>query len=218
MFESIETEIVRRTADIRDYLNEISKIIPGAPATTPRHLSLARGFVDVHLYGMIEYTIRQVLSNTVSLINREALKINDVKYQILSMGLNADFDSLINANKAKWDARHSLMSKIEQNADVNIRDDIMPTNGQNFTRPQLESIWRIFCLKNECFQDLKFLGLLSSIVGNRISVAHGNASAVDTVGSITELEMYQRIDDTFKYCIYFIESFRVYMANKDYLR
>lgn len=218
MFENIETEIVRRTADIRDYLNEISILIPAAPAVTPRHLSLARGFVDVHLYGMIEYTIRQVLASVVSLINSEGVKISAVKNQIIGMALNAEFDSLIQSNKTKWDNRYSLLSKIEQDAIVNIRDDIMPTNGQNFTRPQLESIWRIFCLKNNCFHDFRFLGLLSSIVGNRISVAHGNSSGVDTVGSISATDMYTRIGETFNFCIYFLESFRNYILNKDYLK
>lgn len=218
MFESIETEIVRRTADVRDYLNEISKLVPAAPAITPRHLSLARGFVDVHLYGMIEYTIRQVLSASVSLINKEGVKTSAVKWQILSMSLNAEFDSLIQANKQKWDLRNSLFSKVEADVSVEIRDDIMPTNGQNFTRPQLESIWRTFCLKNSCFNNLKFLGLLSSIVSNRINVAHGNLSGVDTVGSISAPDMLLRIDDTFAYCVYFIESFRNYLSNKDYLK
>lgn len=216
MFQSLETEIIHRVSDIRDYVAFTSAALPQAPNTPPNHLNLAKGLVDVHLYGMVEYTVLQTVAVAISYINNENLNLNDIKPQIVSLVLDAELSSLFGATSRKWDKRHELFSAIELNSIINIRNDLMPTDGKNFTQSQLNSIKKIFCIQSELFHDLRFIGVLQSIVGNRINVAHGNSSATQVGASMTIGQIQSRIDETFNFCIHFISTFDAYLSAQHY--
>jgi len=217
-FDDITAEITRRIADIRDYHELIIRDIDKSAKVTPRHVSLGVAFVDVHLYGIIEYTIRSTVSRAVGIINGEGLKLGDIKWPMLALALDPDLTSLINIVKSKWDKRHEIFTKLENNLVVSIQDSIMPTDGKNYTRTQLESIWKTFCLNGSYYHDASFQIVLSSIVTNRINVAHGNVSGVDIGGSMQEKDVVEKINSTFAFCLYFVAEFESYLLKKEYLK
>lgn len=216
MFNDIQTNSAQRISEIRELLAFITPLIPKAPSAIPRHLNTIKGLIFVQLYGVIEYTISTTIAKSILYINAESLKLSEVKPILLGMALNPDFESLIHTTYRKWNKRFDLLSKIEHDLIVNIATDILPTDGRNIHAPQLESIWKTFCLTDPIFNDISFQGRLQDIVTNRIAIAHGNDSASDIGSRFTEADISVRINDVSSYCSYFISVFEDYIVMKKY--
>lgn len=218
MYSDVKIDSAQRITEIRENLDFIAALIPGPPTKTPRHLETSKGLVFVQLYGVIEFTIAQTISKTAQLINGESVSLQDLKPFLWGLALDSEFESLNLANRKKWDRRNYIFQKLEDNDQVTIRDTLMPTNGENYTSAQLQSIWTTFCITDPLFSDATFQWRLRDIVVNRINIAHGNSSAAEVGSRVTSAELYQRLNEVSTYCSYFISVFENYLTNKDYLK
>jgi len=218
MFSQIKTTSAQRITEVREFLDFFTPSIPLPPNATPRHLNTCKGLVFVQLYGTIEYTISATIAKTIDIINQEAVKIQDLKYFLWGMALNSQFDALIQTNKKKWDKRIELFVEVNANNDANISNDIVPTNGENFTYPQLQSIWSTFAITEPVFNDVTFRGRLQEIVSYRCNIAHGNYSSADIGVRVTPADLYQRLNEVSNYCSYFISVFEEYTKQGDFIR
>ena len=89
----------------------------------------------------------------------------------------------------------------------------MPTDGNNIHYPQLESIWKTFCLTDPIFHDTSFRGRLTDIVSNRVNITHGNLSAAEIGTRVTIQESRDRLNEVSALCSYFISVLENYIAN-----
>lgn len=216
IYSTIENEVTQRISDLRNYVEFVKSSSPPLPALTPRHLNLAKGFIDIHLYGVIEYTINQTISLAIIFINSCSVKLTEIKHPVLSLALDSKLEALIGVNKSKWDKRYDLFRLLEADEIVLIRNNVMPTNGENFTSNQLDSIRKTFSIGEDLIHDVKFKGVLQSIVGNRVNVAHGNVSGIDIGGNLNISDIPERIDDTFAFCLYFMKTFENYLNSNQF--
>jgi hypothetical protein len=217
-FNDIKTNSSQRITEIREYLDFTTSLIPSAPTATPRYLNTAKGLIFVQLYGIIEYTVTSTVAKCISYINNEHIEISKIKPIIMSMALNPELDSLIQVGSKKWEKRHKVFQKLEQDTIVYIADDIIPTDGKNIHHPQLESIWKIFCLSDPIFHDNSFRGRLQDIVTNRVNIAHGNLAAAEIGARVTTQELKDRLDEVSTFCTYFISTLEDYTIQKKYMK
>jgi hypothetical protein len=166
--------------EIREYLDFVQLMIPSPPIATPRYIDTAKGLIFVQLYGVIEYVVTSTISECVSYINSDAVKLSDVKEIILSMALDSELESLINVHSKKWEKRHTVFERIRDDVVVDIKNDVMPTDGKNIRYSQLESIWKTFCLTDAIFHDGKFRGRLTDSQYPR----HREAQVMKTILSV----------------------------------
>jgi hypothetical protein len=140
----------------------------------------------------------------------------EIKPPVWGMALNPFLDSLIQVNTKKWDKRFDLFQRIEANTPIIISSDIMPTNGDNYHHPQLESIRKTFCIVEPLYHDIAFKGRLQEIVSNRINIAHGNLTPAEIGSKVTVGDLYTRLDEVSKFCSYFIAVFEDYINLKKF--
>lgn len=217
MYTQVKVSSAQRITEVREFLDFFVPLIPAPPVATPRHLNACKGLVFVQLYGIIEYTISATIAKTIDIINNEAVKLQDLKYVIWGMALNPEFDSLIDTNSRKWDKRYELFQKVLGNNNANISNNIMPTNGQNFTQPQLQSIWQTFNISEPIFHDVAFGNRLQEIVRHRCNIAHGNESAAEIGARVTHMDLYNRLNEVSNYCTYLISVFEDYIDQGEFI-
>jgi HEPN superfamily protein len=218
MFNDIQTNTSQRIIEIREYLEFIEQLIPAPPNAPPRYLNTAKGLIFVQLYGAIELTVSSAIAKCISYINSEYVKLSDVKPIIIGMALSPQLDALIQVSSKKWEKRYDLFQKLEQDIVVSIVNDIMPTDGNNIHYPQLESIWKTFCLTDPIFHDNRFRGRLTDIVSNRVNITHGNLSAAEIGARVTIQELKDRLNEVSAFCTYFISVLEDYIVNKKYMK
>ncbi|WP_158824758.1 MAE_28990/MAE_18760 family HEPN-like nuclease [Mucilaginibacter lacusdianchii] len=217
MFDDIEAQCTQRITEIREYIDFISPLIPAPPVAPPRYLNTSKGLVFVQLYGLIEFTVLKTIEKTIACINSENLTVKQIKPVLLGLALNSSLDSLIDANRSKWDKRHDLFDKIDRDVTVVIESHLLPTDGKNIQLKQLESIKNIFCISQPIFHDIRFTSRIREIVQNRINVAHGNSSASDVGASYTTTDLLNRLTEVSAFCSYFISVFDDYIESEAYL-
>lgn len=215
-FNDIQINSSQRITEIREYLDFIAPLIPAPPVATPRYFNTAKGLIFVQLYGVIEYTVNSTIAKCISHINNDSIKISNIRPIIIGMALSTELDSLAQVGSKKWEKRLNIFQKLEQDITVHIKDDIMPTDGKNIHHPQLENIWKTFCLTDPIFHDNRFCGRLQEIVSNRINIAHGNLSASDIGARVTIQDLNDRLNEVSAFCTYFISVLEDYVANKKY--
>lgn len=216
MFNDVQTNSSQRIVEIREYLDFITSLMPSLPTAIPRHLNTAKGLIFVQLYGVIEYTVTSAIAKCVFYINRENIRMSEIKPIIIGMALSPELDSLTQVHSKKWEKRYDIFQKIEQDTIVHILDDIIPTDGKNIHYPQLESIQKTFCLTDPIFHDNRFRGRLQDIVSNRVNIAHGNLSAADIGARVTPQELRDRLNEVSAFCTYFVSTLEDYIVNKKY--
>jgi HEPN superfamily protein len=216
MYDDLKANTTNRVVEIREVIEFIKPIIPVAPKKIPRHLNTLKGMIYVQLYGLVEYTILQIVSQTIEHINNANINLSQLKPSLYSLALHPNLDSLKDANRAKWDKRYELFRSLEIDNVVKISETLLPTDGRNIQDTQLKSICNIFCINKPYYPDVKFLTSLKEIVGHRINIAHGNLTAAQ-IGSGVEIDRLElRLDETSKFCSHIIELFDDYVTAAEY--
>lgn len=145
--------------------------------------------------------------------------MSTVNLFFLSIALNNNLDSFYSAgNPTKWQKRWDFFENFRDTTIVNIRDEIMPTDGQNFRYRQLESIWKTFCIQDPILPHGSTGGRIQEMVDLRNSIAHGNESPVEIGKRFTADDLQIRFDVIDEYCNYVIITFENYINNKHYLK
>jgi hypothetical protein len=216
MYDELKINTARRIVEIREIIDFIKPQIPLAPISIPRHLNTLKGVIYVQFYGLVEYTVLQIVSQTIEYINQANLKLSEIKPSLYSLVLHPNLDSLIHVNSVKWDKRYDLFRQIEENCKVEISGSLLPTDGKNIQEPQLKSICNTFCITKPYFPHIRFSTSLREIVGHRINIAHGNLTAAE-VGSGVEIDRLElRLQELSVFCSYIIDIFDSYIINAEY--
>jgi hypothetical protein len=216
MYDDLKISTAQRIVEIREIIDFIKPSIPAPPTNTPRHLNTLKGIVYVQLYGLIEYTVLQLVSQTIGYINQANLKLSEIKPQLYSLALHTNLDSLMHANTVKWDKRHDLFNNIEIDSKVLILNNLLPTDGKNITDSQVRSICNAFCITEPYYPNVRYPTILKEIVGHRINIAHGNLTAAE-IGSAVEISRLElRLTEVSNFCSHIINVFDDYIINAKY--
>lgn len=216
MYADIQIESAQRISEIREHLHFIASQTPPPPTTVPRYINTEKGLVFVELYGTLEYTILQTLSRTISLVNAETIPMDKLRMDLWALALDSELEALNQANRKKWDKRKNIFRKALSNPTVLIDENILPTDGKNFTSDQLQSIWDAFGISEPLFHDIRFGSRMRDIVVNRINVAHGNQSASDVGSAFTISDLEVRLNEVSAFCSYIINIFDDYITRRDF--
>jgi hypothetical protein len=216
MYADIQTESAQRISEIREHLHFISSQTPPPPTAVPRYINTEKGLVFVELYGVLEYTILQTLSRTISIINSENIRIDKLKINLWALALDPGLEALNQANTKKWDKRKDIFNAILTNPVVAMDENLLPTDGKNFTRKQLQSIWDAFGISEPLFHDVRFGTRMKDIAMNRINVAHGNLSPSYVGSAFTISDLEDRLNDVSAFCTYLTNTFDDYITRGEF--
>ena len=147
------------------------------------------------------------------------LNVESYRYELYDLIFSNQYDAIYSAgNKTKWDKRRELSQRIVHNEKVEINPNIMPTDGKNLRRGQLQSIANSFGILSPVLPDESITGYIQELVNNRNYIAHGDKTPeeVGKAYSIDDLKTEYKIYE--KTCNYLIDVFQKYIEEKDYLK
>ena len=216
MLRLIEDGSTERLIEIREAINFVNLSIPAAPIRTPKYIDNIKGQVFVQLYGVIEYTISELVKFTLDFINNCHLKLSEIQFSIWSLALSSELDALILSSTKKWDKRNILTNKLKLNSVCEISNILVPTNGKNYDFYQFTSVWKTFSISQPIFHDPSFRGRLSEIIVYRNKIAHGEYLPSSVGSRFTIIELQHRRDEVSRFCSYLISVFDDYLINKKF--
>lgn len=218
MFQFIERESTARLVEVREYLNFIITHSSGVKTKEPSYLKGERGLFFVHLYGVVEYTVRETVSAATIAINNEKCKFKDCKPLFMSVALNSYFDSLTNiGDSKKWDKRWEILTTMNSDNIVELSSELMPTDGGNIKYKQLQSIWKSFCIEDPILPKPYIGGYLNELVQKRNLIAHGNQTPEEIGSAFTYDDLEIRFNAINELCSHIVTTFDDYIVNKKYL-
>jgi hypothetical protein len=216
MLSNVENGSTERLIEIRESLDFLGGFIFPAPVTVPRHINHLKGQVFVQLYGVIEYTIVELVKLSLEHISALDIKIGDLKHSLFGLVLDSEMESLRVSNTKKWDKRGDLSDKLKTNETCSISNLLMPTDGKNFGKNQFRSVWRAFSITEPLFHDVAFQGSLSEIIVYRNKIAHGEYTSSSVGASKTMNDLFKRQNEVSMFCSYLIAVFSDYLTNQKY--
>ena len=152
MFDTIELEIRDRLNQSKELINHIS-ILEGSGENSD-FLKIQKGFLFVSLYSSIEYTLTNVVSRFLEIINSEKLKPMDFKRYLLCTVLDSKFNALLGSGRKNiWNKKKDLFDALFSSEAVSIDDSVFPTDGINISQKQIEDVWELFHLSGSAFPD-----------------------------------------------------------------
>ena len=179
MFSAIKSEITNRILQIEVFFNALhgsSVTIP--PGSTPPLVpgsATARGLVFVSLYGTWEYTVSTAVEAAIQELKK--LPLSDVRLELLGLLLHWECDAAAKSNRDKmWDKRIHLFQQTVSLSPF-VGDPPFPSDGTQYRETQLQTVWKLFGIKESTVPDRRLLGRIEEMIENRNIIAHGERTA-----------------------------------------
>ena len=192
MFNDIKREATSSLIKVKIYLAQISSAQPVPPEPTGDFFNSLKGLFFVYLYGIFESVVTKTTRRTIEYLNDKGITISQCKYELFDLILSPEFDALSNVGTTKkWQKRWDISNKINSNSIIQIIPTILPTDGGNIDKTQLDSIRQSFGNSRDIFPYPEIQGYLSEMVLYRNHIAHGDELPQD-IGrkfTINELEL-----------------------------
>ncbi len=209
MFQDIENELTIKLVELKIWLRNLKD---------DRESQIDRGFYFVYIYGIFEWFVTSVVKRTIEKINESNSTIDELIYDIYPLIFSREFDSIYKAgNATKWEKRARISERLNKNDIVHI-DDLLPTDGRNIQKKQLESIALVFGLKDSAFPNDECQGYLVEAVENRNHIAHGDESPAEVGKRFTVKDLIKNETKIEELSLYILEEYEQYINNKDFLR
>ena len=222
MYNEIKESEARKIRDLRLWVQDIQNSIPTMPNISSHLLSdknTEKGLFFVFAYGIIEYTVKSVVAETIKQLNEFQIDIKDVSYPLYTLVFSKEYDSLYGVGSSKkWENRWKISDKLIANEKVFISNELMPTDGKNIRYKQLESIARSFGVTAQVVPSNEVGGYLDVIVNNRNWIAHGDKLPSDIGRNYSINDIVHYSDITSELCSYIIEIYENYILNFQYLK
>ena len=156
-------------------------------------IRVMKGLFFVHLYGALEFAVSQSVRESIEHLNAQNLMFKDLRPELLSLGLNAQCDSLRDVGGSKkWEKRFELFKHVNASLPVSFDDSVVPTSGRNVDGIELDSVWNAFGLTSTSTPSPSARQRLTTLVRNRNAIAHGDEAPSEVGGrySVNELGVY----------------------------
>lgn len=218
MLGGVAASSTTRLREVRSLLNVIAKM-SSAPHNFPStDTTIAKGLFFVHLYGAYEYTVTSAVQQTLELIGSMGHEVAEYKPMMLSVVLDAKCKAVANVGPKKvWEKRWELFEQIAPGNVVEIDNTVLPTDGGNLKKKQLEMVWTSLCVTAPVLSSPLLRGRLEELVDNRNAIAHGRESPSGVGGRYSVADLEKRYNDVNALCTHMIQSLEDHLNSKDFL-
>jgi len=217
MFSTLKTEVAARFAEIQGFVavaadSDGVEVIPATPTTR-----IVKGLSFVLIYAIYEYTVNQALQITWRELTNARIPIRDVRWPLLSVALNSEFQSLSDAKdeNGRWKRRHKLLERARSVGDlVVVPDALFPADGNHYRAGQLETIWQILGITSPIVPAPPLRGRIQEVVENRNAISHGRMTAEQVGARLSLAEVRVRIRDIENVCSYIVAILENHCADQ----
>ncbi len=218
MFDDIKQEATEKLIKVKLYLSGIDSGISRLALVSDEFQNSLKGLFFVYLYGIFEMTVIKTIRRTIDELNSADVRISECKRELLSLILSPEYDALhgVGENK-KWPRRWDISRKLIDNEKLDIVENLIPTDGRNIKKDQLESIYKSFGNSNPVFPRPEIQGYLDELVRYRNYIAHGDMLPQEIGRNYTVADLEKRRGSIDELCTYIIDSYESYIVNQEYL-
>jgi RiboL-PSP-HEPN len=207
MFSDLQVEVASRIlATSRHYRACLS---PGFRGNT----AVSRGLVFVELYATYEYTVKEMVRESLQAIKASGMTICTARMELLGLLLHAESSAARDAGKERiWETRTTLFRRINAVEAITTADDVFPNDGSHFRLQQLRTIWEIFGITKPVLPDVSLNQLIGELVLHRNAIAHGDATPNEIGRRYSETHVLRKIDDVQRVCAYLVTTMESHCA------
>jgi hypothetical protein len=172
-----------------------------------REARTAKGLAFVQMYAIYEYVVTNSVKAAILQIKNRGMLINTVRWELLSLILDADLNSVRDCGEANlWKKRIALMQKVNAAVLVDTADTAFPSDGSHFREDQLETIWSLFGISSSVVPDGRMRQLIRELVANRNAIAHGRSSPEDVGRTFSKDDIVKKIGQCRDLCMYIVNE------------
>ncbi len=213
MLAGVANEALKRISGTRAVLRMLQAYEPphGQGDVASR---TGKGMLFVQNYATYEYVIVSAVRALITDLNARKLQFHAIRAEVLAMALDPEFTSLAStAVNKSWRGRARLVDRARCAEAVAIRDNLFPGDGSHFKVSQLETIWRLFCLRGEVVPEPRLRGHIEEMVEKRNIIAHGGEAPDVVGGGFSVADMEKRLADTETICSHIIGTVTSHTAD-----
>lgn len=213
MLSGVSNEALKRIAAARAVLRLVGSLEQG-PAQGDVATRSTKGMLFVHNYAVYEYVVIESVRALVGTVNSRGLVCASTRTELLAMGLDAEFASIIDGSlKKTWYGRSTLLRRVRCSDQVRIPENLFPKDGSHYRPSQLETIWEIFGIPGPIVPTPRLRGHIEEMVDARNRIAHGTDAPDAVGGRFTVGDLEKRVDDTEAICTHIVSSMTTYAAS-----
>jgi hypothetical protein len=172
MFQALQLEVMDRFTAVEQHFRKSPKRPPDVGQT-------AKGLVFVQVYGIYEYTARQVTHLAITEIASLGHTFSDLRPSLLALFLDAELSAVRDCGDAKvWEKRIALLEKA-LSSDQITAVNTMPHDGANFKHSQIQLFLKTLGVRRKMTLRIRHLFRIDELVSNRHRIAHGGETAME---------------------------------------
>jgi len=216
VFSNIKDNITRNFLELKLWVNNIST---KQQASDVVFYNINKGLFFVYAYGIFEECVREIIAATINALNAYSVPIDKCIFELYSLIFSPEYDSLYNVGTDhKWEKRWAIATKLQDNDNIFIQEDIFPTDGKNLRYKQIEMLSKSFGIKEPVLPRKEIGGYLDELVNNRNAIAHGNKLPKEVGRNYTIKDLNDRIAYISEIIIYICNLYESYIDEKQFLR
>ena len=214
MFNDVRTRITQNILDIKIWVENIP-----SDGSNPGFQATSYGLFFVYIYGIYESIIKQIIGITINKLNQSGAKIDTCIYELYSLLLSSEYDTLYQVgNEKKWERRWDISNKLIANQAISISNDLFPTDGKNLRVRQLESLKNSFGINKDVLPRPETGGYIQEIVDHRNHIAHGDVLPKEVGRAYTKSDIIFRCSIITEVCEYICNTYEEYIVQRKYIK
>ena len=214
MFSVVRQKITREFLEVKRWIISIP-----ADGSNSEFQATSYGLFFVYIYGIYESIVKEIVSITIGELNNAGVSINSCIYDLYSLLLSQEYDSLyLVGREKKWEKRWEISEKLKHNPIISIPTTVFPTDGRNIKISQLESLKKSFGINKPVLPRPEIGQYIQEMVEHRNQIAHGDKLPKEVGGSYTQNDILIRCSVTAEICDYLCDIYEEYLVGRTYLR
>lgn len=214
MFNVIRNRITRDFLAVKMWLENMSSI-----TNKQDDLATIYGLFFVYIYGIYESIIKQIIGTTIDELNQSATSINSCIFELYSILLDSEYESLYQVgNEKKWEKRWDISRKLKTNQPIEISHDVFPTDRRNIQIRQLVSLKNSFGINQDVLPRPEIGHYIQEMVEHRNHIAHGDILPNEVGRNYTKNDLLQRCNSIAEICDYICDTYETYIVERKYIR
>ncbi|WP_198386651.1 MAE_28990/MAE_18760 family HEPN-like nuclease [Burkholderia ubonensis] len=185
--------IAERFREIRSLLSYIKATEScDLPPVDSEEVKILRGLFYVHLYGVLERSLNDVLECFLQAVSSLQLKYQDLSMRFLPTAMNSHFKSLSDVqSQKKWQKRVDFVCAIQNGEPCKIESSVFALHLQSSETNTISEIANYLGITTESIEKSADRYYVDEVVNKRHQVAHGRTSpaVVGARGRSGDLEL-----------------------------
>jgi MAE_28990/MAE_18760-like HEPN len=190
MFPELQLEILDRFTSVETHFRNSPKATSGANTETSQ---TTKGLVFVQIYGIYEYTARNVTRAAIEGIAAHGHRMNELRTSLQALFLDPQLRAIRDCGEGTaWERRLDLVERAASREEIT-SVAAMPHDGTFFKHTQIVLILKVLGIKRKFTTRVRHLYKLDEIVNNRHSISHGEATALEVGRRYSRAEIMRDI-------------------------